>query len=269
MIDNPIIIKEVFLTNFRNLDKLYIKFHKNVTNLVGLSSSGKTNLLGTFELFNNLKFIQESDISRNNPSIQKEDIEIRYKLNSEFFKHINDSIIDDFYIVFKGGKKEYKLRKYPKKKLDDDLYNKAIKNIHIYYWTFHLGRHLLEEGSFEEVLSRPSFYGFLYNMFKVCDINLKSFIEDNDSENKRLILEGINIKVNNILHKLSNTFNTLTLKISLQNDEKFIIEYFQKGIKIDIYSEDIGFQKSFSLLFALKAAFNNEIENSVILLDEL
>ena len=269
MINNPIIIKEIFLTNFRNLDKVYIKFHENITNIVGLSSSGKTNLLEIFELFNNQKLIQESDIPRNIPSIQKEDIEIRFKLNSEFFKYTNDLIKDDFYLVFKGGKKEYKLRKYPKRKLDDDLYNEIIKNIHIWYRTFHIGRYLLEDGSFKEVLSRPSFYAFLYNMFEVCDINLKSFIEDDKSENKQLVLEGINIKVNNILQKLSDTFNTLTLKISLQNDEKFIIEFFQKGTKIDISSKNIGFQKSFSLLFALKAAFNKEIENSVILLDEL
>lgn len=166
MSESPIIIKDISLTNYRNFSNLRIKFQNNISNIIAVSGSGKTNLLEAFNIFNNQNFIQESDVPRNIPSIKKEDIEIKFRLNSEVFKDINDSIKDDFYVVFKGRKKYYELRKYPKKKLDDDIYNEVIKNIHICYSTFHLGRHLLEEGIFKEILSRPSFYEFLYNIFK-------------------------------------------------------------------------------------------------------
>ncbi len=269
MTEDSIIIKDIRLTNYRNFSNLRVKFQNNISNIVGLSSFGKTNLFETFKLFNNHDFIQESDIPHNNPLIRKEDIEIKFKLNSEFFKDINDSIKDDFYVVFKGGKKYYELRKYPKKKLDDDIYNEVMKNINICYLTFHLGRHLLEEGIFKEILSRPSFYKFLYNIFKICDINLKFFIENKNSEEKQKILENINKKMQTVLSKFSESFSNLTLKISLQNDEKLIIDYFRSGSKVDIYSEDKRIHKSLSLLLALKAFFNYEIKNSVILLDEL
>ncbi|KKL56422.1 hypothetical protein LCGC14_2245560, partial [marine sediment metagenome] len=269
MSERPTIIKEVSLTNYRNFSNLRIKFPNNISNIIASSGSGKTNFLDAFKLFNNRDFIQESDIPRNMSSIKKGDTEIKFRLNSDFFKDMNDSIKDDFYVVFKGRQKYYELRKYPKKKLDDDIYNEVIKNIHIYYSSFHLGRHLLEEGIFKEILSRPSFYEFLYNIFKICDINLKFFIENKRSEEKKKILEYINKKIQTILSKFSESFSNLTLKISLQDDEKLIIEYFKSETKIDIYSEDIRIHKSLSLLFALMVAFNDEIKNSVILLDEL
>ena len=58
---NPIFITSVELKDYRSYKELNIDFNQNIHTLIGPNESGKTNLLQSFNLFNNDKTLNEDD----------------------------------------------------------------------------------------------------------------------------------------------------------------------------------------------------------------
>ena len=102
---NPIFITSVELKDYRSYKELNIDFNQNIHTLIGPNESGKTNLLQSFNLFNNDKTLNEDDkccFAENIKSIP----EITFTLNFKDFPNPIDEENDKIFVQFKNGKKQ-------------------------------------------------------------------------------------------------------------------------------------------------------------------
>ncbi|MBD3212673.1 MAG: AAA family ATPase [Candidatus Lokiarchaeota archaeon] len=105
-IKNPIFIKKISLKNYRTYKDLEIELNKNIQTLVGPNECGKTNFLLTFELFNDLNAIVESDKCNYVDDFSEIQTEIEFTLNPVLLRnHLNNPSIEETKIKFHGNQR--------------------------------------------------------------------------------------------------------------------------------------------------------------------
>lgn len=103
---NPIFITSVELKDYRSYKELNIDFKQNIHTLIGPNESGKTNLLQSFNLFNNVNTLNEDDMCCFADNI-KSIPEITFTLNFKDFPNPIDKENDKIFVQFKNGKKQF------------------------------------------------------------------------------------------------------------------------------------------------------------------
>ena len=130
---NPIFITSVELKDYRSYKELKIDFRKNIHVLLGPNESGKTNLLQSFNLFNNSNTLNEDDMccfAENIKSIP----EITFTLNFKDFPNETGEEYEKIYVQFKNGKKQiFDSKRKPLKSIPNS--KKKLNNIQVEFWS--------------------------------------------------------------------------------------------------------------------------------------
>ncbi len=130
---NPIFITSVELKDYRSYKELNIDFKQNIHTLIGPNESGKTNLLQSFSLFNNINTLNEDDMCCFADNI-KSIPEITFTLNFKDFPNPIDEENDKIFVQFKNGKKQiFDSKRKPLESIPNSKKNPG--NFQVEFWS--------------------------------------------------------------------------------------------------------------------------------------